>query len=277
MAGRLPDRRGGGRRGRVLDRLRFAARSAAAVAAPCGGAAVPSTTPTCSSWRRSSARGWASGGRWSVRSEAGLAMPATIGWRRPVILLPPDWSGWDDRERCRVVLSHELAHIRRDDYLAGIGAQLSLAAPVLSPAGRTWLAGRHRLGQELARRCVGRCAVLGRESSLPDSSRSPAWPLRNEQPRSVGCGRPVILPGTRDLPEEDRGAARDARELSPAPLSRRRPRDGPGGPRGWPCSLWPVTAAAGPHIEVLAAMPAQEGGDAARGRLASRPTRGWSP
>lgn len=50
-----------------------------------------------------------------LRELAGLGSPATMGWRRPVILLPEDWPTWNEAER-RAVLAHELAHIRRGDY-----------------------------------------------------------------------------------------------------------------------------------------------------------------
>jgi TonB family protein len=45
-------------------------------------------------------------------------VPATLGtwgWRRPSILLPAGCETWSD-ERIRIVLSHELAHIRRGDW-----------------------------------------------------------------------------------------------------------------------------------------------------------------
>ena len=47
---------------------------------------------------------------------------ATWGWRRPVILLPPSASEWS-AERMRVVLLHELAHVRRGDWLVQMAAE----------------------------------------------------------------------------------------------------------------------------------------------------------
>ncbi len=192
-----------------------------------------------------------------LRLEPGLAMPATIGWRRPVILLPPDWSGWDDRER-RVVLSHELAHIRRDDYLAGIGAQLSLALQFYHPLAH-WLAGRHRLGQELAADAWGAQLSGGNRPYLTALAR---LALRNE-PRPVGWAARSFSPARGTFLRRIE-MLRDARELSPAPLSRRSRAMALGG-----LALAVLTLAgfraAGPHTEVLAAMPAQEGGDALAG------------
>ena len=42
-------------------------------------------------------------------------MLGTWGWRRPSVLLPPHCETWSD-ERIRIVLGHELAHIRRADW-----------------------------------------------------------------------------------------------------------------------------------------------------------------
>jgi hypothetical protein len=77
-----------------------------------------------------------------------LTSPAVIGWLRPVILLPPDCTAWDQAER-RTALAHELAHVRRRDWLAGIVAQLGVALHFYHPL-LHWLAHRLRLQQELA-------------------------------------------------------------------------------------------------------------------------------
>src|SRR5690606_30095851 len=50
-------------------------------------------------------------------------MLGTFGWLRPRILLPAGASDWPD-DRVRVVLRHELAHIRRGDWILQIGAEL---------------------------------------------------------------------------------------------------------------------------------------------------------
>src|SRR5262249_58865414 len=83
-----------------------------------------------------------------VRESADLATPATIGWRRPLLLMPVDWRDWSPAER-RAVLAHELAHVHRGDYLAGLAGQLSLALQFYHPLAH-WLAARLRLEQELA-------------------------------------------------------------------------------------------------------------------------------
>src|SRR5262249_53928383 len=60
--------------------------------------------------------------RVEARELADLSTPATIGWRRPLLLLPGDWRDWSPAER-HAVLAHELAHVRRGDFLAGLAAQ----------------------------------------------------------------------------------------------------------------------------------------------------------
>jgi TonB family protein len=47
----------------------------------------------------------------------------TYGWRHPQVLLPPDCDSWSD-ERIRIVLGHELAHIRRADWSIQVAAEL---------------------------------------------------------------------------------------------------------------------------------------------------------
>jgi prepilin-type processing-associated H-X9-DG protein len=86
--------------------------------------------------------------RVEIRESAELATAATIGWRRPLLLLPADWREWNQTERL-AVLAHEIAHVRRGDFLAGVAAQVSLAVQFYHPLAH-WLATRLRLEQELA-------------------------------------------------------------------------------------------------------------------------------
>jgi beta-lactamase regulating signal transducer with metallopeptidase domain len=83
-----------------------------------------------------------------LRESHDLATAATVGWTRPVILLPKGWRNWTE-DQCRAVLAHELAHVSRSDYLACILAQLGLAIHFYHPLVH-WLAARLRLEQELA-------------------------------------------------------------------------------------------------------------------------------
>ena len=46
----------------------------------------------------------------------GVLQPITFGWRRPIVLLPPDFSSLP-LEAQRAVVCHELLHVKRGDWL----------------------------------------------------------------------------------------------------------------------------------------------------------------
>ena len=66
-----------------------------------------------------------------------VQVPMTCGWRRPAVLVPTVALHWSD-ERRRVVLLHELAHVRRGDFAAHVGASLAAALHWLDPL--AWIA-----------------------------------------------------------------------------------------------------------------------------------------
>jgi beta-lactamase regulating signal transducer with metallopeptidase domain len=107
--------------------------------------------------------------RIELRECAWLSAPATLGWRRPVILLPGDWRSWSDAER-RAVLAHEIAHVERGDYLLWLAAQLALMLHFYHPAVH-WLAMRIRLEQEFAADAVAASMVGGRRAYLTTLAR----------------------------------------------------------------------------------------------------------
>jgi TonB family protein len=76
-----------------------------------------------------------------------LAMPLTWGILRPVIVLPSGATLWT-QDRCRIVLSHELAHIARHDWFIQICAEVARCFYWFHPL--VWLATR-RLRQESER------------------------------------------------------------------------------------------------------------------------------
>ena len=133
---------------------------------------------------------------WKLRTEMGLdfavdlretlevGTPATVGWRRPAVLLPKGWGDWDESER-RAVLAHELAHVARGDYLAGLLAQVSLSMHFYHPIVHA-LTRRLRLQQELAADAWGAQLSGGRRPyltalanlALRQDPRPSAWPAR---------------------------------------------------------------------------------------------------
>ncbi len=91
-------------------------------------------------------------------------LPATAGWLRPVILLPADWREWSDDDR-RAVLAHELAHVRRRDFLATLLALAGRALHFYHPLARG-LVSRLRLRQEMAADALAADVIGGRERYL---------------------------------------------------------------------------------------------------------------
>lgn len=108
-----------------------------------------------------------------VRVAQGLASPirllqsdhpsllVTWGWRRPAVLLPAGANTWS-RDRIEVVLTHELAHIARHDWLWHVVVQGLRAVYWFNPL--LWIASR-RLRAESERACDD--AVLARGIAGP--------------------------------------------------------------------------------------------------------------
>ncbi len=92
-----------------------------------------------------------------LRASASVGAPVLYGLRRPTILLPEGWVESLSPEDLRALLAHEVAHIKRRDFLAHFVQRLVEIPLFFHPA--TWLASRR--------------ITLAREE-LAD-----AWALRN--------------------------------------------------------------------------------------------------
>ena len=118
---------------------------------------------------------------------AALTTPATVGWLKPVILLPNDWREWRANDR-KAVLAHEFAHIQRGDYISGLWAQFCLALHAYHPLAH-WLVSRLRLEQELAADAAGAALTGGNRPYLESLAR---LALRQSEPPTAWPVRPFL-------------------------------------------------------------------------------------
>ena len=147
-----------------------------------------------------------------VRQADDLATAATIGWRRPVVLLPVDWTAWTPEQR-RAVLAHEIAHAGSDDFLAIlVGANSDLVLHFYHPL-LHWLMNRLRLQQELAADAAAAGVSGGQrrylttiaELALRQQDRPLLWPARTFLPtRTTFLRRIAMLRDSSDRPGLDR-------------------------------------------------------------------------
>jgi beta-lactamase regulating signal transducer with metallopeptidase domain len=74
--------------------------------------------------------------------------PAVIGWLRPIVLMPLGALTGLPREHVEALLAHELAHVRRHDYLVNLVQGIAEALLFYHPA-VWWVSGQIRLEREL--------------------------------------------------------------------------------------------------------------------------------
>jgi beta-lactamase regulating signal transducer with metallopeptidase domain/protocatechuate 3,4-dioxygenase beta subunit len=77
-----------------------------------------------------------------------VEIPTVIGWLRPVILLPVSLLTGLPMEHIGALLAHELAHVRRHDYLVSILQSIAEAALFYHPA-VWWVSGQIRAEREI--------------------------------------------------------------------------------------------------------------------------------
>ncbi len=96
-------------------------------------------------------------GRVRLRVSARAASPLLVGWLRPAVLVPAAAFLQLSPEALEAVLAHELAHVRRSDYLVNLLQGLAEALLFFHPCA-WWLSGRIRDLREHC--CDDRAAAL---------------------------------------------------------------------------------------------------------------------
>ncbi len=104
-------------------------------------------------------------------------VPTVIGWLKPVILVPLDALTGAQLEQIAALLAHELAHIRRQDYLASILQSIAEALLFYHPA-VWWISRQIRIERELccddiAVAATGDAVVYARALADLESRRAP--------------------------------------------------------------------------------------------------------
>jgi beta-lactamase regulating signal transducer with metallopeptidase domain len=116
-----------------------------------------------------------------------IGSPATIGWRRPMIILPEDWRDWSTAQR-QAILAHEVAHIARGDFAIWLAAQIAVVLHFYNPLVH-WLSSRLRLEQEMAADLRGAAVAGGPQLYMTVLAQ---MALRQDQPRPLWAGRPFL-------------------------------------------------------------------------------------
>ena len=103
----------------------------------------------------------------AVNAALSAQMPMTIGWRKPLIILPQGLAQTLTSAECDSVLAHELAHIQRHDYAINFALRFVQCVFFFHPA--VWL--------------IGKQLVIERELACDDW----AVKLTGEPRRYAGC------------------------------------------------------------------------------------------
>lgn len=118
----------------------------------------------------------------ALRLVDAIDSPASVGWWRPVVLLPSALLARMPVELAEALLAHELAHIRRHDYLVNL-LQSAVEAMLFHHPVTWWLSHRirierERIADQLAAEAIGTPRRLARALSELSDSLSPASPSR---------------------------------------------------------------------------------------------------
>ncbi len=109
-----------------------------------------------------------------------VTTPVVVGWRRPVVILPSSSLAGLSQQEEESILAHELAHIRRRDYLVNL-IQTAVEAVLFYHPAIWWVSRQIRREREhccddLALNVSGSPLVYARALTTLEEQRSPAKP-----------------------------------------------------------------------------------------------------
>jgi beta-lactamase regulating signal transducer with metallopeptidase domain len=141
-----------------------------------------------------------------ILESAWVEVPSAAGWLRPVILLPATALTGLSEEQLRALLAHELAHIRRHDYLVNIGQSVIETVLFYHPA-VWWLSSRVRQEREhccddVAVSVTGSHVDYARALATMETLRRPAAPAM------AANGKPLLRRVRRVLTGSERPSRR---------------------------------------------------------------------
>lgn len=104
-----------------------------------------------------------------------LPSPVTAGWWRPVVLVPASLASGMPHELLEALLAHEMAHVKRLDYLVNLGQNVVEILLFYHPA-VWWISGRMRaereqIADDLAARHTGAPHTLAKALSQLEQAR----------------------------------------------------------------------------------------------------------
>ena len=118
----------------------------------------------------------------ALRLVEGLDGPAVAGWWRPVVLLPAALVARLPADLLEALLAHELAHVRRHDYLVnllqGVVESLLFYHPVVWWLSRRLRVEREQIADDLALRAIGEPRRLALALQALDQLQAEAASLR---------------------------------------------------------------------------------------------------
>ncbi len=117
-----------------------------------------------------------------VRVTSRVEVPVLVGWRWPVVLVPPSATGLPDDE-VEAILAHEMAHVRRHDYLVNLLQTLAETLLFYSPAA-WWVSSRMREERECS---CDEAAIRAIDGGSPRCYLRALLTLETARPAGVGA------------------------------------------------------------------------------------------